>query len=813
MRKHWWGWLIVLLIAGWISGATAALTAWVHLPVRLSASTSVCDFEPRSALSSDGSWLASVWIQGRRVNKGCVNRGAAVLRWATTEEAQTGWSNPTLLPLPAGYVSGCFVHADVALNGNLAHLATTVWSPCDQTDADSAIAYYTCDLSAGTCSAATVVVAQAGSANLRFSDVRIALDSQNRPHIVYGRGEHSLAQSKIFYTRDLGSGWEAPLQISSNTETSYRPSIAASNGRIHFVWENHRDYVDGLGRLRQNGDVRYRYCAEAGTCGMIMGYPSPTNLSETTYPVPSIAARDDRVILTWNVCADVDNNPPCEKFYLVYARSNNNGTSFFAQPLEVGTETELRYISLSVRYYAGTDATDTTAGEYATHLNAKVSLDPDGMPHFAWQMKQDNGYVLTTTWAITATNENFSWFQGPSPQFGDGSDNRVYPSLVLMPAEETWAHHLIYMLTWREEDWGRSQIFYDVASPARPTLRLNYTERTSSLPQERAQVITAYVEQENSVGVGNMPVIFTTTLGSFLPAGYGSSQAQLLTDAQGRATLTLYSNQTGTALVHAWVDSISNSQWDVGEPDAVLTQTWVFTGTPSLLASPGPVMGGEWITATVVDHPYTDLSDFERGGEPLPYYLWWCRINAPETPPSQQIGDGFYVDINTWDHALVLQVPADVTGTYRLETHTDSSGDPCDNSATLFAASQVLTATSAYPPVPLITVPAERPYPGGTLVASLRYHGNGVYDVWWCTQSGKYIAQRVANDVPVETPEDELEKMVPVQVPFSVAGLYRLEPHIDSPEATCGNLATRLAFSSLIWPYSRVYLPLVQRAK
>jgi len=811
MTKRW-RWLVgiaVTVVA--LGGATWALAVWIHLPVRLSASAAVCDVESRTALSENGEWLASAWIQGRQVNNGCVGRGTVVIRWATTELSQTGWSNQTALPLPGGYGTGCFVHTDVALNNNTAHVAATVWAPCNQMNADSVIAYYTCNLSTGVCSSATIVASQSGAENLRFSEAQIVLDSQNRPHIVYGRGDHSLAQGKLFYTRNLGTGWSTPLLISPGSETAYRPSLAASNGRIHIVWENHRDYLDSHGRWRQNGDVRYRYCEEAGTCGNITGYPSPTTLVETTYPIPDIAARDDRVILTWNVCADVDSNPPCEEFYLVYARSNTNGSSFAAQPLEVGTEMELRNITFSSQYYHGSDGDDNPAGEYAAHLNSTVELDPTGLPYLVWQIQQNGGYVITTTHAISATYENFTWAQSSLPQFGDGSDNRVYPSLELTTVDDIQALHIVYMQTWREGIWGRSQVFYDAASPAQPTLRLSYTERTSGLPGGRAQTITAYVEQQDGTGASGVPVVFITTLGSFAYSGYGVSQIQTMTDAQGAATVILYSNQVGTAQVHAWVDSVTDLHQDAEEPGSVLTQTWVFTGTPSLTASPGPVMGGDWITTTISDHPYTDLDDLEGGGLPLSYYLWWCPVSASEDPPAQQVGEDFNVGIDTWGRSSIIQVPFGVDGTYRLETHTDSEGNPCANADTRVASTAEISATSDYPPGALITISNQRPYPNDTMTATLRQHPDGTYDVWWCTDTGKSVTQVVIEDVVVS---DSADVETELYVPTGVSGSYHLESHTNTLTATCGNMTTYVASSRLtIWPLSKIFLPLVIRGK
>ncbi len=922
MRKWRWQLGIALLLIA-LYGVTHVFAVWWHVPVLLSAPTAVCDLEPRSAISTDGGWLASVWIQGRKINDGCVSRGTAMLRWVTTDAAQTGWSNPIALPLPTEYATGCFVHTDVALDDSTAHVAATVWSPCDDMSANSAILHYTCNLSTGACSPATIASAQLGAEGMRFSDTRIVLDSQNRPHIVYGRGDHTLAQGELFYTRNLGSGWTVPEQLSS--ENAYRPSLATSNGRIHVVWQYHRDYVDTLGRLRQRGDVHYRYCAEEGACNPVISYLYPTTLVEPTYPIPDVAARGDRVILTWNVCADVDNNPPCESFYLIYARSDTNGSEFSAQPLEVGSDIELHSINISTRYYAGSDDPENPGGEYGMHLNPSVAVDPAGLPYLVWQMQQGTGCVLTTTHAITAEEVGlgFIWAVGSLPQFGDGSDIRVYPSLSLATAGDTQALHLTYMHTWQEDQWNRSQVFYDVAGPARPIVQLNYTERTSTLPLERAQVITAHVAQQDGTPFSNVPVMIETTLGSFDPNGYGVSQLQTTTDAQGTTTVTLYSNLVGTAQVSAWIDSVVNTTWDVGEPGAALTQTWVFSGTPSLSVLSEPVEAGQSITVTVRDHPYADLSDPYSNGEPLNYFMWWCATDAPEYPPAQQLGDAFQVNINTWERIKMVRVPMGMTGVYHIETHLDTGGNvPCGNTDSLVAASATLTATAAppsltvspgpvmggdwmtttvlnhpysdiggepldyylwwcpvvaptapltqqigepfqvdsdtwsrpnwtfqapfsingtyrlethnanvetpcshadsrvavsasieatsdYPPGPLITLNDDQPYPDMVIVATLRQHANGVYDVWWCTDYGSVVEQRVVSAVTVNT------DTVPtsVRVPLQVSGLYHVESHTTDPGAGCGNVTTYVGSSALIRPYHQIYLPLVMRAR
>ena len=218
-------------------------------------------------------------------------------------------------------------------------------------------------------------------------------------------------------------------------------------------------------------------------------------------------------------------------------------------------------------------------------------------------------------------------------------------------------------------------------------------------------------------------------------------------------------------------------------------------------------MGGDWITTTISDHPYTDLDDLEGGGLPLSYYLWWCPVSASEDPPAQQVGEDFNVGIDTWDRSSIIQVPFGVDGTYRLETHTDSEGNPCANADTRVASTAEISATSDYPPGALITIGGGRPYPNDTMIATLRQHPAGTYDVWWCTDTGKTATQVVVEDVVIDSAAVGAE----LYTPTGISGLYHLESHTSTPGATCGNATTYVASSPLIWPLSRSFLPLVIR--
>ncbi len=807
MSKQWRNWLVLALFTGLLLySVNWVLAAWVHLPGVLSVNNSECDLEPRTALSADYNRLAAIWIQGRKVNDGCVSRGTAVLRWVTQNSTQNTWSAP--LYFQAEPLS-CMVHADVSVRGDTVHVAATVWSPCDELESDSRVVYTTCDLTTGVCAALTNVVAQDGAAGRLLTDVHIEADVQNRPHIVYGQAAHDLTNALIFYTRKLGAAWDTPKQLSPNNESSYRAATAYSNGKIHITWENHRDYKDVHNNTHQNGDVRVISCAEAGACApfsTVYRSVAPLRL-EGTYPLPSIAARDDRVLLVWNVCADLLADPPCERFYLVYVRSDNNGETFSSEPLEVGTNTQIRFINNSTRFYQSSDVTEL-AGEYATHIRPSVTLDPANLPYVAWHMKQAAGYVISATRAISATADFFTWSDANMGPFGAGLDNRIYPEIALTPYTGAQALHLVYMKTWLEGVWLRSQILYDVQSPARPVFQFLDTTREAGLPEGRMQHIAGQVRLADGTPLSGVAVVYSTTLGGFSVNGFGPTQTIVTSNAQGYVTATLYTNLAGATQVRAWIDSTQDYRWASEEPSDVLTQTWTLAHAPSLATSPGPVMAGDLITAALAYHPYANPLEV---GQVWEYTVWWCPAGPNTTPASQQVAGPFTIDMQTWAYEnLMLEVPQEVSGTYRLESHNSGLDDLCDDPTSLMAASAPLQASSVVLPGVLLIGNA-RPYPGEVMTATLQQHPtSSLYDVWWCTNSGKPISQVVVSDVTVDA---EGFETVSLQTPLQAQGLYHLESHeADAIGATCGNLTTREAASALIWPRSKILLPLIMRS-
>lgn len=782
---------------------------------RLSAPDQVCDIEPRSAISPDGQWLGAIWIRGDRVSEGCSSRGQAVVRWATEGDGQMGWSDPVALTPPSA--KACAVHADIGLNGITLHVAVSYWQTCSSPETDSSIRYYTCNMTTGTCLDHGNAVYQAGTFDLRLSDVRLALDEQARPHVAFARGTHSLADGRILYTRLTGAAWSSPILVSTGTalEGFYRPNIAVSNGRAHFVWARHRTdtFLDPTGR--PIADVQYRYCeVDSSTCypdGDPFTYQYPTNyVLEATYAMPDIAARDDRVMLVWNVCADVKTDAPCEAFYLLYARSNDNGQTL-VQPLEVGSDNPLTLLGSSLRWYAGSDEASQVSA-YTSHARAVVTLNDQGLPRVAWQAEVDGGYVISTTYAITSTDTNFTWApEADSWQIGAGDDIRILPSILLPdpPLDDTGLH-VVYMNAWLEQGVSsRSQVYYDYLGTRRPNLTAESATGTHFLPAERAVPLSVLVLDANDNPISDTDVIFNTDQGSFSHAGYGLASMQSTSDHAGRAEVTLYNNLAGTAHVRAWIDSTANGWWDADEPTTVFTHTWHNNTTPALSVGTtwaNVAMPGDLITATLKYHPFESPNFVEQAA---PYVLWLCP-EAGAASGEAKLAGPLEVDVETWTLAdIVLEVPWEAEGSYYLESREDGEASPCVESDRVAKSPTFEVATTPPPGTAWLAIDKNRPAAGESFQTTLKAHAAGTYEIWWCpaAQDAAPVSEKILENVSVPAGQ---EPAATVSVPQGIDGIYRLESHNQGLGA-CGNATTREGISALIQPAARIFLPLVSK--
>lgn len=659
--------LLVALFAGLSQQAAAYL---VHGPTLLSDPTAECSaVEPRLATSADSQWLAVSWVQSTQNSSGyCKDgQGRAVLRWATEGHTQAGWSTP-LTVFDGSAASDCIVHTDIALHGTTVHVVATAWRPCYDTTS-AAIYYRTCDLTTGGCSATETV---ASTASGRMLDARIALDSQGAPYVIYNQGLDDASDGEVYFARKSGSSWTTVTELSQNNtycqSNAYRPGIAwtqATEGsRLLFVWEN-----------RSTQDLCYRVCPASGTCTTTpVNFRPWTPQIQTTAPLPVVAAQGDRVVLVWQICVDEDSNRPCKKFDLLYARSNDGGTSFLSNnEREVGTDVLKGAAS---RVYPGTDAEQEAS--YAAHLRPAATMDTAGQLHVTWQISTTGVSTrITTTHVISVpTPQDFDWVTRNNEWQGQGDDVRLLPVIrMASPTVDPEGMHQVFMQ--RAVDATAYRIYYDYFGSQRVAgLLLQPLTATAMLPDNRELPVVARVLNNGGAPVQGSAVTFSIRnpdpnspdTASFNYAGLDDSPVTLFTDANGWITTTIYANRPVTVNVTAWLDYDGNGEMGETEPSAVVSRTWVmdpsYTGGYILVDNYAP-KPNDPLQVTVGDHPYSAYG----------YSLWWCPITGTVKTrlfytPTVQAPVNFELEIRT---------PAGVSGGYyRIESHEgDGGNDGC----------------------------------------------------------------------------------------------------------------------------------------
>ncbi|MGC9358518.1 MAG: hypothetical protein ACP5GX_11655, partial [Anaerolineae bacterium] len=370
-----------------------------------------------------------------------------------------GWQGPLDTFNPGG--GACVNHTDVALAGTTAHVIATIQNPCENTSS-SALHYRTCDLTTGQCGDEQVVYEET-AVGMRLLEAYVTLDQDEQPHIVFGRRDVLSAvdewerRSEIWYARRGSDGitWKR-LRLSNSQNSAYRPSITWSwsptdeQGYVHFVWETHEP-PPASGISAVNGRVRYRRCPDdveqlsgAIDCNNNPDY-SGTLLADT-HPHPTLVAEGDRVILFWNRCSSFEPNPPCERFSLLYQRSELGGWGFNnIQGNPRSVRSNLETTSTRIEKYHGTDAGTV---EYESGLRAAATLNDSGLPVVAWQVKNpevEHGYTITTTWVVSQTQNTLGWME-PGWSEGTGHDTRVATSIAVPdPAEEAVGLHMVFM--------------------------------------------------------------------------------------------------------------------------------------------------------------------------------------------------------------------------------------------------------------------------------------------------------------------------------------------------------------------------------
>ena len=459
--------------------------------IQISRNTACTGVKPRAVMTSDGEWLATVWIEGDASSGQCRDSGKAVLRRAQRSDTTYNWQEPqTIMEGQANADNACVTHADVRVYGATAHIITVKRAPCLGENPSSSVQYFSCDLPTGNCIAPESITWNSNVGQI-ITDAELYADDNGKLHVVYDMGTIGAANSsEIYYLRKIDDSWqEAPgTNLSTGVwiegafvdYAAYAPRVDGSGGRLHVVWDAHT--------LSGGGFPLYRYChTDTGTCP-VEGGPKQINPQWSgdmgTYSLPIIAAHGNRVLTIWHYCSeDPFEAPFCDKFQLIYSRSDDNGSNFIAPQISEDA------VGGSYPYNPGTGfpSTDASNTAYNNHLQPALALDASGLPWVAWHSANNSiysAYMITSTIAISQTELAFNWEYQTGWSIGENNLDRarVSPVILISYQPTTSGMHLIYMAK-NASGSDHYQVYYHYLQEAE-TPTETPTETPSETPSE-----------------------------------------------------------------------------------------------------------------------------------------------------------------------------------------------------------------------------------------------------------------------------------------------------------------------------------------
>ncbi|MFQ6099715.1 MAG: hypothetical protein ACE5OS_00560 [Anaerolineae bacterium] len=357
-------------------GLAAALTAMLmavalaaprmdfnHSYLNLS-DTETSSVRPDLAVSPDGNRAAVVWTEAPTVT----DMADVYLRVFSFGN----WGGKVVVFSYSGEPDApCAYNAAVAATNSQARVVYVLFGKCGDMAAGAEVRYATCSLPSGPCTDRGTVVSV--SAPQRILWVDLALDTGGNPHVVWAQYANETAPGKIKYRAYDGTSWGGIEDVGGGGEDGYMPAIAWANGYAHVVWREGQ-----MGGPYDPAYVKYRGNSGSGWSGSDFSQPG-FDLGN-----PDVAAWGSRVFVVWDQCCEYTNPSPtylpCEKYYLVYRRSNENGTNWPYNPREVGTD----YTALNVKYYSVDDTIDWWGKQYLSFLRPSIALNDEGWPAVAW---------------------------------------------------------------------------------------------------------------------------------------------------------------------------------------------------------------------------------------------------------------------------------------------------------------------------------------------------------------------------------------------------------------------------------------------
>jgi hypothetical protein len=166
---------------------------------------------------------------------------------------------------------------------------------------------------------------------------------------------------------------------------SDNPAVACADGAVHVVWEDTSD-----------GEIWYRR-RSTGTWGT----RDRLGWEEDHGPAghPDVAAGSGRVFVVWDWCTDSS----CDAHYLVYARSNDNGSSWYPRR-EVGTD----YVS-EVEHPFTAYGSPSSFADHRAALQPSIALTDEGWPAVAWHGDAGSEHGLYVCYSDSGGDLNVTW--------------------------------------------------------------------------------------------------------------------------------------------------------------------------------------------------------------------------------------------------------------------------------------------------------------------------------------------------------------------------------------------------------------------
>ncbi len=287
-----------------------------------------------------------------------------------------------------------------------------VWSDVNASDINNltfpAIKYAQCDVSGDqpSCSAPVTVASNTGS---NYRNPTITQDDVGNLHVVWTEE----VNHKVFYSRFSNGNWSVPQEVSS-ASGGKTPKLTYSNGRLHLVWVN-----------SDNTQVNYLFDAETSDNFITADGFTSWNTDSGTFAGgkvqhPNIIALNDLLFVTFDIrdpnAIDADEE---SNFFLVYARSTNNGTGWTSYKGIPDPSEELPYPAFGQSDIYPSDNGDVTGGLQPS-LAITTSTSATRL-HIAWHYIYDDPNSLGPThqvfytWIDVDPTDNFTatWYTPP----------------------------------------------------------------------------------------------------------------------------------------------------------------------------------------------------------------------------------------------------------------------------------------------------------------------------------------------------------------------------------------------------------------